>query len=130
MNLAILIIEGPDEALETVRQQLDVLTEKTWISGQPTRRGSLHATSGFSVTIADAESPGEMLASVREFVALCTAKGVSFSRDGLSAEVSIGMTVGDSIQFVASLDLSPSDLLLWGGLGVAISVAAYPASDE
>jgi hypothetical protein len=130
MNIANVIIEGPDEALEMVRLQLDLSTDKTWIIGQPTRRGGLHTISGFSVTIADAESPGEMLELVRQFVALCTAKDIGFSRDRLSAEVSIGMTVGESIQFVASVGLSPSDLLSLGSLGVAISVTAYPASDE
>lgn len=130
MNLVILIIEGPDEVLETVRLLLDLLTDKRWISGQPRRRGGLHTTSGFSVTLADAENPGEMLAAIREFVARCEAKGIGFSLDGLSAEISIGMTVGDSTQFVASVDLSPSDLLSLGRLGAAISVTAYPTSDE
>lgn len=130
MNLALLIVEGADESLERVRQTLDLEPDKTWRSGQPRRLSGVHAASGFSTTIADEESPGEMVSAIRNFVAKCEACDLDFPRQGLSAEISIGVTVGESIQFVASVDFLPADLLSLGRLGVAVGVTAYPASDE
>jgi hypothetical protein len=61
---------------------------------------------------------------------MCKKQGVTFARPSLSAELSVGVTVGDSDQFVASVALSASDILLLGSLGIALSVTAYPTSDE
>lgn len=130
MNLALLIVEGPDEALEKVRRTLELEPDKAWRLGQPNRQGGVRSVSGFSATLADAESPGEMVEAIRKFSVRCDTVDIAFSRDGLSAEISIGVTVGESIQFVASVDFSPADLSSLGRLGVAIGVTAYPASDE
>jgi hypothetical protein len=130
MNLALLIIEGADDSLEKVRQTLELEPEKTWRRGQPRRLSGVHATSGFSATIADVGNPGEMVKAIRHFLARCEAVDMAFSREGLSAEISIGVTVGESIQFVARVDFLPADLLSLGRLGVAVGVTAYPASDE
>lgn len=130
MNLALLIVEGADEALDRVRQTLELEPDKTWRCGQPRRLSGVRAASGFSAPIADVESPGEMVSAIRTFVAKCEACDMVFSREGLSAKISIGVTVGESIQFVASVDFLPADLLSLGRLGVAVGVTAYPASDE
>jgi hypothetical protein len=130
MNLAMLRVEGTDEALQTVRNTLGLVPDSMWKQGEPKRRGGFFSSSGLSATIADAKNPGEMVVAIREFIAECKARHVVFSGSGLSAELSIGVTVGDTEQFVACVDFSASDLLSLGALGVELSIAAYPTSDE
>jgi hypothetical protein len=55
---------------------------------------------------------------------------VSLHEYQLKGELSLGVTVGDSDQLPAHLDLSAEDLLLLGTIGIALSIAAYPISDE
>jgi hypothetical protein len=71
-----------------------------------------------------------MVAAIREFVTECQTRKLDFSGLGLTAVLSIGVTVGDSEQFIACLDFSASDLLSLGAIGVGLSIAAYPTSDE
>ena len=130
MNLATLRVEGTDEALQAVRNALGLVPDSIWKQGEPKRRGGFFSSSGMNATIADAKNPGEMVVAIREFVAECKAKHFVFSGPGLSAELSIGVTVGETEQFVACVDFSPFDLLSLGALGVELSIAAYPTSDE
>jgi hypothetical protein len=130
MNLATLRVEGTDEALQTVRSTLSLVPDSMWKRGEPKRRGGFFSSSGLSATIADAKNPGEMVVAIREFVAECKARNFVFSGSGLSAELSVGVTVGDTEQFVACVDFPASDLLSLGVLGVELSITAYPTSDE
>ncbi len=130
MNLATLRVEGTEEALASLRGTLRLEADATWKKGEPKRRGGHHSSAGFNATIADASNPDEMIVAIRNFSAMCKEQGVSFVRPSLSAELSVGVTVGDSDQFVASVALSASDILLLGTLGIALSVTAYPTSDE
>lgn len=130
MNLAILRIEGTDEALEALCNSLKLEVDSTWKKDDPKRRGGNYSSSGLNATIADAKNPGRMVVAIREFMAKCKEQDIIFSDSNLSSELSIGVTVGDSVQYVAFVDFSVSDLLLLGALGIALSIAAYPASDE
>ncbi len=130
MNLAMLRVEGTDEALQTVCNTLGLVPDSMWKKGEPKRRGGFFLSSGLSATIADAKNPGEMVVAIRQFIAECKARHFVFSGSGLSAELSIGVTVGDSEQFVVCVDFAASDLLSLGALGVELSIAAYPTSDE
>ena len=60
----------------------------------------------------------------------CDERNVCFSELGLVAELALGLTVGGASQFIASVTLSGSDLTELGGLGLSLSVSAYPTSDE
>ena len=130
MNLANLIVEGADDALQAVSGLIGRQPSAAWKKGAPMHRGGLHSVSGVSVTIADSQNPAEMTAAISEFVTKCRARNLVFSDLGLSAELSVGVTVGDSEQFIACLDFSPDDLGSLGALGVGLSIAAYPTSDE
>jgi hypothetical protein len=129
MNLAILIVEGTDEALQAASNLLG-REVSTWKKGAPKRRGGINSTSGLSASIADSQNPSEMVVAIREFVTECQTRNLVFSGLGLSADLSIGVTVGDSEQFIACLDFSASDLVSLGAIGVGLSIAAYPTSDE
>lgn len=130
MNLATLRVEGTDEALQALCNLLGLEADSAWKKGEPKRRGGHFSISGWSATIADAQNPSEMVVAIREFVTQCKARNLVFSGSDLSAELAIGVTVGDAEQFVASVDLSASDLLSLGALGIQFSISAYPTSDE
>jgi hypothetical protein len=130
MNLATLRIEGADDALKAVRDSLDLEVDSSWKKGETKRRGGQYATSGLSATIVDAENPREMVVAIFEFVALCKSRNIVFAGTNLSAGIAIGVTVGNTTQFVACVDLSATDLLSLGELGIALSVVVYPSSDE
>jgi hypothetical protein len=130
MNLAMLRVEGADEAIHRVQDTLALVPDSAWKRGDAKRHGGFFANSGLSATIADAKNPGEMVVAIREFVAMCKARHIDFVGAGVSAELSIGVTVGDAEQFVASICFSVADLLSLGALGVELSISAYPTSDE
>jgi len=130
MNLADLRLSGSDESLNEVVEKLNLTVDSRVKAGDLRRGGGVHLTSGLSISIADAASPGAMLKEVRGFLATCQKIGPNLFGDGVAAELSIGVTVGDSIQFIASVDFSSTELREIGTLGIALSVTAYPTSDE
>jgi hypothetical protein len=133
MNLAILRVNGSDRALETLRTTLFIEPYDVWKKGDYlsiSKRGKTHLSSGFSISVADAENSGAMFTSIREFLARCKKQGLQFSGTDLKAKLSIGFDVGDSVRYVGVLNFPPSDLLLLAQLGLTLSVSAYPTSDE
>ena len=130
MNVAMLVVEGSLESLESLRSVLALDCEGQWKKGDRRRSGRIHEASGFNVTIADAATPSELLELIRAFLAFCKEKNVVFSSHSLSAEISIGFTVGDSHQFVAGVDFTPTELLSFAECGIKLSITAYPTSDE
>src|SRR5436309_2473498 len=106
MNLATLIVEGDEPALSKLRKALSLQTATSWKKGDVRRNGKNHSSAGFSATIADVRSPGELTRAVQTFLEQCKERGVLFTKSGVSAELSLGFTVGDSQQFVAGVQLS------------------------
>jgi hypothetical protein len=49
---------------------------------------------------------------------------------GATAELDVGMPVGSTKQFTASVSLEPSDLALLAELGLVYRVSAYPVDDD
>jgi hypothetical protein len=130
MNLATLRVRGSDDVLQALCTTLGLVPDSTWRKGDPKRRGGSFPTSGFSATIVDAKNPAGLVVAIRAFVARCQERNIVLSAPHFTAELSLGVTVGDSEQFVACVDFSASDLLSLGHLGVELSIAAYPTSDE
>lgn len=130
MNLATLRIEGDDAALTSAMTQLGLEVDTRWRKGEPRNRGGIHEFSGLNATVADADNPKAMIQSVREFLAKCQETKFSFIASGLSAELAIGVSVGDSEQYVGFVEVQSSDLTVLGSLGVSLSFAGYPTSDE
>jgi hypothetical protein len=129
MNIATLRIEGEEPALSALTGTLPGHADAQWLKGERGRNGVVYALSGFSVTVAEVPSPRALVSEVRQFLTQCKARKIDF-RNGLTAELSIGFTVGGSRQFVASVDFSPADLASLAACGIALSVTAYPTSDE
>ena len=131
MNLATLRVEGLDEALDSIVERLQLRLDARWRKGDPKSRGrGEHASAGLVATVADTSNPVQMIQCIRHFIAKCQAARLSFSNEQVSAEIAVGLTVGDSQQYVAFVDLGPSDMASLGSLGLGLSVAAYPTSDE
>jgi hypothetical protein len=130
VNLATLRVEGNDTLLDILARKLSVTEHWRWKKGDPRRNGRTHSMSGFSVTVADAANPGELVRCIRTFLEKCKTIDASFAQDGLMAELSVGFTVGDSEQFIDTVEFAPSDLLSLAECGVTLSVTAYPTSDE
>ncbi|WP_247315604.1 hypothetical protein [Ralstonia pseudosolanacearum] len=130
MNLAVLRVEGKGDVLKGLLDMLHSKPDAEWQAGELKRRGGKYEKSGFSLTVADAPTPHEMVIAVRRFLTECNALGIFFPKQGLTAELSVGLTVGDSVQFVASIDWTSDDLAMMSNLGLGFSVTAYPTSDE
>ncbi len=129
MNLAVLRVEGKGYALNSLLDTLRRKPDAEWKAGELRRRGGKYEESGFTLTIADVTTPHDMVIAVRQFLTECNEQAVFFSAQGLTAELSVGVTVGDTAQFVASIELTSGDLSMIGRLGLALSVTAYPTSD-
>lgn len=129
MNIATLRVEGTDSALGLVKKALPYECDAEWRKGDGRRNGNVYSASGFSVTIADANSPRELEGLLRSFLSLCKEKNIRLSGPDLAAELAVGFTVGDSDQYVAGVEFRPSELLSFAECGVTLSVTAYPTSD-
>ena len=130
LNLATLRIEGDDAALTSAVATLGLEVDTRWQKGEARRRGGRHESSGLNATVADADHPKAMIQSVREFLAKCEEMHFSFAAAGLSAELAIGVSVGDPEQYFAFVEVPSDDLVALGSLGVSLSFAGYPTSDE
>ena len=130
MNLATLRVEGAENSLESLKSAISLNIDSEWKKGDKRRNGASHEMSGLSTTVADAKNPVELMQMVRAFLAQWKEKNIVISSSGLEAELALGITVGDSEQFVAGIELSPSELVALGECGFALSITAYPTSDE
>lgn len=130
MNVSILVVEGDEEALDAFLSDLALVPESRWKKGEKWRRGIPHTRSGFSVTLADAATPRELIEITRGWLGRCRNGEAIFKKKGLLAELSLGFTVGDSKQFVAGIEFSAADLETMGACGISLSITAYPTSDE
>lgn len=128
MNLAVLRLEGETAALQTLTQQLSLKPEGEWRKGETRPNGVKNLSSGLNSTIAEGASPNQLVTSVREFFEECKSKNISFVN--VRAELSFGVTVGCSQQYLAHVEFSPSDLALIASSGCSLSMSAYPTSDE
>lgn len=130
MNLATLIVSGGDDELSSICRRLGLSVTSAWKKGDVERRGGVRADSGWSATIADMQTPAALVSAVRALLATCQEQKVNFLAPSLKAEIAIGITVGDTEQYVACVAFTADDLLALGALGLKLSVWAYPTSDE
>jgi hypothetical protein len=131
MNTATLRTLGSDSALDYLRDALDLSITGEWKKGETRRRGGVYEISGFNANVvSDAENPSSLVEEIRGFLNRCLSKRILFSSSDLSAQLDIGVSVGASKQFTASVVFSPEDLESFSKLGLELSVSAYPTSDD
>jgi hypothetical protein len=129
MNLACLRVEGPEHLLEAIKSAAPATADSSWKAGEKKKRGGVHSLSGFSATVVEAPHPVALLKGIRTFIETCLTRQLRIP-EGVTAELAVGITVGDSEQFVASLDLSAQDMARLAKLNINFSFTAYPTSDE
>lgn len=129
MNIAVFYVRGSDEGLDCLVKLLGVSETSRWKLGDPLRSGKTHQSSGIEFDLGDAATPSELVHAIRHFLRYWRAKMVSLSELGLEGELSIGTTVGGNTQFTAHLDFSTDDIVMFGAMGIALSIAAYPTSE-
>jgi hypothetical protein len=116
--------------VDLFRSSLGLEVDGRWRAGDRTRSGKTRGSDGFTFTVADAASAAVLEEALQKFSGRCTQAGLNFRSLGLTATLSVGVSVGDSEQFIASLEL-PADLLATlGQRGVRLEFNAYPTSDS
>jgi len=130
MNIATLYVRGADENLDRLIELLGTTATSRWAAGDPRNRGKVHESAGIQFDLADTDTPHRLIHDVRDTIFSWHAKGVSLTCLGLDGELSVGITVGDSAQFTAHIELSSDDMVKLGSIGIALCIAAYPTSDE
>ena len=130
VNLATLNVRGKSEALSALKGVLPFSLDSAWSKGDRRGNGMLHEASGFSGTISDCATPGEMVAALVAFFSECTSRNIGFADEALEAELSIGVTVGDSSQFTASVNIPHTLLASLTASSISLSFTAYPTSDD
>jgi hypothetical protein len=130
MNLVTLIVQGEESALKALVKEFPLTYDSQWSKGDLRRNGKVCRSSGFVTTIANAENSRELVIYIRDFLEKCKKQKIIFSQFTLCAQLSVGLTVGDSKQFIAGVEFSSVDLQLLSECGITLSITAYPTSDE
>jgi len=130
MNIATFRAEGSEAALTSLRKAFDLEIDAEWKRGEPRRHGGVHDKSGFNACVADVASPTALVVEIQAFLNKCLKRREVFSSSELSAQLDIGITVGESGQYFASVVFPPEVLNLLAELGIELSVSAYPGSDD
>jgi hypothetical protein len=130
MNTACLRASGTESALLSLRAGLGLKIDCEWKKGDARQRGRVHETSGFNACVVDVVKSIEMMPAIRRFLGECRSAGLIFASEELTTEIDIGVTVGTSEQFTASVFLTTDDLKLCAEMGLPIRLSAYPASDD
>ena len=129
MNRADLRLEGHLPVLDALARRLALRAEQSWKEGELRRDGAAHRSAGFSATIAATQNPDQLVTAVRVFLKRCKERDLSFSNEGIRAELAIALSAGDSKQS-AMLNLLPADLLGMSECGLALNVTAYSSNQS
>lgn len=131
MNQVILRASGNTKDLDIFRNELEtklgLVCDNKWKQGDKSQPGKIIKISGCNIFITDSANPKELVEDIELFVKSFKAKTISLS--DISAELSIGITVGGTEGFIKTLDFSPVILSLITDSGFILSVTAYPTSD-
>jgi len=129
-NIATLRLSGDDASLDGLIRKLKLQVVSRVKAGDPRQRGGVYPASTLNAPIAEAASPGGLLGQIRPFLAECLKHGPALFGNGIEAELSVGISAGDSIQSVASVDFSPVEMRDLAYLGIALNVTAHHSSDQ
>jgi len=130
MNIATLRAEGLDLELKAVCDSLSLNIDSSWKNGDTKRNGGIYTKSGFNACIADTNTSKNLTTLINQFVTNCKVNNLNFSSSSLSAQLDIGLGVGASEQFTASIKFSPNELKCFKEIGLELCISAYPISDN
>lgn len=130
MNLATLTIRGSKEELEIAKAKIPLLPFRSWSCGDSITASKTYQDFGCVYEIADTDTPIGLTISIEKFLNQLKEQSINFNKSGLSAELSLGIGVGDDVQFIASLQFSLNTLELLLNCGISIEYSAYPVGEE
>ena len=130
MRVAVVRIAGTQFNPAEYARQSGFTPDIMWRSGETDLMGRIHRESGFSLTIADADSASELVRQIHDWVESHRSALEALSASGGTAVIDVGLTVGTPAQFTAGVVFASSDLRLLAEAGVELSVSAYPASED
>ena len=130
MNVAVLRVEGSKKALRVLRKSLSLNVVASWKKGRKNHFGSKYKKSGFNACVADKVTTKQMLKKVRKFIVKCNARKIFFSGSDLSVVLDIGVGVGCSKQFTASVKFSPEELKCFSDIGLDLEISSYPVCNK
>ena len=130
MRLAVLRVSGTEFDPDGFVKRFGFSPDIVWRAGVPDRVGRVRAESGFNLTIADEPSGAALVRHVCEWVETNKMALRSLEESGAAAEIDVGLSVGASGRFTASVRFRRSDLALLAECGLNLCFSAYPTSEE
>jgi hypothetical protein len=109
---------------------MSVEPESMWHVGDKGIRGQAHKDSGVSFVVSDASSAQQLASDLQQFLKRNRFALSELTGRGLTAELDVGVTVGDSQQYVALVPFAPEVLRALADLRIGLCVSAYPTSNE
>jgi hypothetical protein len=119
-------VASADLDVDTIIEQFSLQPSLVWRRGEPRRKSGTHATSGFNLSLGDAETAAEAVTIAREFVASAADLISALAAQDATVEIDFGMMVGVEGSFAPSIRLDRSVLTLFAAAGVDVLISAYP----
>jgi hypothetical protein len=134
MNHAVWRVSAPDLDVDALLTRFPELqgTARSWRQGAQGLGGMFHASSGFTLSLADAESFRAVLDAARDFF---TSRGPlleALRELGASSLLDVGVAVRapGSERWVRNLRLTAADLGWLAGAGLDFEITVYPPEAE
>jgi hypothetical protein len=126
---AILRISGTtldvDRVIGTV---VDAKVQRIWRTGESSRLGPAHATSGINLLLSDSERATEMVVEAAGALSTLGPLFTEFMRQGATAELDFGIFV--SAMQSMSIAFEPAILRIFEIHKLRVVVSAYPVSED
>ena len=104
--------------------------ESVWRTGEQRSPRRVNDTSGFNVSLAEADRFAEALARTREALDRLSPALKDLKAHDLEVEVDFGLMVGAEPAFTLGAQFAPEVLAWFSDRGLTLIVSAYPCSDE
>ncbi|WAM28259.1 hypothetical protein [Myxococcus sp. NMCA1] len=105
-------------------------TDAVWVRGDKQLLRGAHEDSGFTLSLAEAETALLALVEARARLEPIASVLAELQRRTVTCLIDIGMMVGSHSRFTASVQLTPEDLRWFAERGLGLVVSAYPTSDD
>jgi hypothetical protein len=129
MRLAVLRVSGNEIDPDVFAARFGFSPDMVWHAGVPDSMGPVTVGSGFNLTIADEDSAAALVRRVREWIQANRTVLQAVAEARAAAVIDVGLSVGESDAFTASVTWAHSDLTILAECGVNLRVSAYPASE-
>ncbi|MEE1674287.1 hypothetical protein SNR37_003724 [Agarivorans aestuarii] len=130
MNIAVLRVQGNEKEIDAVKALCPFNIIGEWKKGDSISRTRFFSSSGFNVDLPDASSPVEMLNNIESFFSELSSCSIDFVSLNLTANLDVGLGVGECDQYAAGYEISLSLMELALKVGVLISLTAYPVNEK